>query len=74
MNIEQRVALQIAVQRHLRAAEVFESANDELMQAAKAVRDSVPADAKIVANVNHKMYMLTSDGQKNFNIEPIESL
>jgi hypothetical protein len=74
MNIEQRVALQIAVQRHLRAVEKFETANEELMQASQAVRDSVPFNARLVANVNHKLYMLTSDEQKNFNIEPIESL
>ncbi len=74
LDIEQRVALSLVIQRHLRATEQFEQALREFNESCQAVRKALPAETRVVANINHHHYLVTSDKEGNFNIEKMDTL
>ncbi len=74
LTIEERVTISLALQRHLRAAERFEAASNDFNEACQEIRRVLPAEARVIANIDHSHYLVTSDSDGNFDIERIDTL
>jgi hypothetical protein len=74
MDIEQRVAVSLALQRYLRAAERFEAASREFNESCERIRQTLPRQCRFVANVSHLLYLVTSDHEGNFEVEQVDSV
>ena len=74
MDIEKRVTVSLALQRYLRATERFEAASSEFSEACQVIRQELPPESHLVANIMHQHYLVTSDNQGNFEVEPVEAI
>jgi hypothetical protein len=74
LDIERRVAISLAVGRYLRAADRFNEASRDFTSACKSLRKQLGSEQRFVVQVNFKHYLVTSDRDGNFDIEPIASL
>lgn len=74
LDIERRVALSLAVGRYLRSADRFNEASREFTGACKSLRKQLGSGQRFVVQVDWKHYLVTSDRDGNFDIEPIASL
>lgn len=74
MDIEQRVTISLALQRYLRSVERFESASNEFNEACQAIRQTLPQQSRLIANVLHKHYLVTSDDESNFEVEHVDTV
>ena len=74
LTVEKRVAISLAVGNYLRAAERFNIASREFTQSCKTMRVQLGAKQRFVVQVDFKHYLVTSDRDGNFDVEPIESL
>ena len=72
--INDRVALSLAVGRYFRSAEAFNTASREFTAACKELRGKIGDRRRFVCQVDFKYYLVTTDGDGNFDVEPIESL
>lgn len=73
-DMENRIVLGVAVRSYLRAVERFEAASTAFNQSCVDVRKSLGVNKKFVVNVDYKHYLISSDDQGNFEVEPVESL
>jgi hypothetical protein len=69
---ETRVAISVAVSRYLQAAQRFESASREFTQACDALRTQLNEPSRFVAKVDFKHFLVTSDQERNFEVEELE--
>ncbi|QDT60601.1 hypothetical protein SV7mr_31250 [Stieleria bergensis] len=74
LDIERRVAISLAVGRYLRSADRFNEASREFTGACKSLRKQLGNEQRFVVQVDWKHYLVTSDRDGNFDIEPIASL
>jgi hypothetical protein len=76
MNIEERIALSLALKRYQRALERFEDASKEFNEACSAVRTTVKGGLGMrkVVNIEHNFYVFQCDNEGNFSLEQVESL
>lgn len=74
LDMEQRITLSLALQRYIRARERLEEASSEFSDACQVVRQALVRESKLIANVNHKVYLVTADKDGGFDIEQIESI
>jgi hypothetical protein len=74
LDIERRVALSLAVGRYLRSADRFNEASREFTGACKSLRKQLGSGQRFVVQVDWKHYLVTSDRDGNFDVEPITSL
>jgi hypothetical protein len=74
MDIEQRVTISLSLQRYLRAVAQFEEASKNFADSCQLVRDTLPHESRLVANIDHKHYLVTSDKEGSFEVEPIETI
>ena len=74
MDIEQRVSTHLSVSRYLRSSERFNEASKEFTAACKDLRERIKDGGKFVVQIDFKHYLVTSDGDGNFDVEQIESL
>ncbi|TWU38660.1 hypothetical protein Q31b_37380 [Novipirellula aureliae] len=74
LDIERRVALSLAVGCYLRSAERFNDASKEFTSCCKSLRKQLGGDQRFVVQVDFKHYLVTSDRDGNFDVEPIPSL
>lgn len=74
LDIERRVAISLAVGRYLRSANRFNEASRDFTSSCKALRKQLGASQRFVVQVDFKHYLVTSDRDGNFDIEPIASL
>lgn len=74
LDIERRVALSLAVGRYLRSADRFNDASRDFTGACRSLRKQLGADQRFVVQVDFKYYLVTSDRDGNFDVEPIASL
>lgn len=74
MNIERRVALAIAVGQYLRTLERFSNASNDFNLACERLRSQLGKKQKLVAQVECKHYIVSSDDRGNFNVEFIEAI
>lgn len=72
MDIERRVALSLAVGRYLRSADRFNQASLEFTGACKSLRQQLGNEQRFVVQVDWKHYLVTSDRDGNFDVEPIQ--
>ncbi|AMV35288.1 hypothetical protein VN12_24395 [Pirellula sp. SH-Sr6A] len=74
MDIQQRITFSLALQQYLRAVEGFEAASHEFNESCQAIREAIPRDSRFVANIQHQHYLVTSDNEGNFEVEPIDTV
>ena len=74
LSIEERVNIQLAVQRYVRAMERFEFAANEFNESCSSMRKVVPGPIRVIARIDHQTYLFTMDNESNFEVESIESL
>lgn len=74
LDIERRVGLSLAVGRYLRSADRFNDASRDFTGACRSLRKQLGADQRFVVQVDFKHYLVTSDRDGNFDVEPIASL
>lgn len=74
MDINTRVAVSLAVNRYLRAADRFEGASNEFSEACQNLRNVLPRESHFVANVSHQHYVVTCNQSGDFSIEEIDTL
>ena len=74
LDIERRVAISLAVGRYLRSADRFQEASKDFTGACKTLRKQLGTQQRFVVQVDFKHYLVTSDRDGNFDIEPIASL
>ena len=74
LDIERRVALSLAVGRYLRSSDRFQEASKDFTEACNSLRKQLGTQQRFVAQIDFKHYLVTSDRDGNFDIEPIASL
>jgi len=74
LDIERRVGLSLAVGRYLRSADRFNESSRDFTGACKSLRKQLGPEQRFVVQVDFKHYLVTSDRDGNFDIEPIASL
>lgn len=74
LDIERRVAISLAVGRYLRSADRFNDASKGFTGACKSLRKQLGSEQRFVVQVDFKHYLVISDRDGNFDIEPITSL
>ncbi len=70
-DIETRVNLSLAVGRYLRAVDRFEAATKEFNEAIGAAKPLVEP-SRFVTKIDFKHYLVTSDQERNFEVEELE--
>jgi hypothetical protein len=73
MSVEERVSVSLAVGRYLKRAEEFNAASREFTKACKDLRKCLGTKARLIANINGKHYLVTSDRDGNFDVELVDS-
>jgi len=74
LSIDERVTIQLAVQRYVRAMERFEFATKEFNESCCSIREVAPRPIRVIARIDHQNYLFTMDSESNFELEIIESL
>lgn len=74
LDIERRVALSLAIGRYLRTAERFHQTSADFTGACQSLRKQLGNGQRFVVQVDFKHYLVTSDKEGNFDVEPVESL
>ena len=71
-DIETRVNVSLAVGRYLRAMDRFEAATNEFNEACSALRNQLVEPSRFVAKIDYKHYLVTSDQERNVEVEELE--
>ena len=71
-DIETRVAISLAVGRYLRAVDRFEAATKEFNEACSSLRSQLAQPSRFVTKIDFKHYLVTSDHERNFEVEELE--
>ena len=72
IDIENRMSTSLAVGRYLRAMDRFEAATKEFNEACTSLRNQLPAPGRFITKIDFKHYLVTSDQQRNFEVEELE--
>jgi hypothetical protein len=73
-QIEQRVATSLALGRYLRAVDAFEAASLEFTGACTELREQLRSTSRFVSQIGFRHFLVTSDGDGNFEVEEIAAL
>lgn len=71
-DIETRIAISLSLGRYLRAVDRFEAASREFNESCMALRNQLNEANRFVACVDFKHYLVTSDQDRNFEVEELE--
>jgi hypothetical protein len=71
-DIENRVNTALAVGRYLRAMARFETASKEFNDACTSLRNQLSAPSRFITKIDFRHYLVTSDQERNFEVEEIE--
>lgn len=71
-DIENRVNTTLAVGRYLRAMTRFEAASKEFNEACTSLRNQLSAPSHFITKIDFRHYLVTSDQERNFEVEEIE--
>lgn len=71
-DIENRVNTTLAVGRYLRAMARFEAASKEFNEACTSLRSQLAAPSRFITKIDFRHYLVTSDQERNFEVEEIE--
>lgn len=74
LSIESRVSTTLAIRRYLRAAEKFNEASKEFVGSCKDLRKKLENKERFVVQIDFKWYIVESDQDGNFDIQPVDSL
>jgi hypothetical protein len=72
MDIEQRVAISLAVGRYLRTSEAFNDATKEFNEACTKLRSVLSEPVRVITKVQYRHYLVTSNKEGDFEVEEIE--
>jgi len=72
IDIENRVNTSLAVGRYLRAMDRFETATKEFNEACTSLRNHLPAPSRFITKIDFKHYLVTSDQERNFEVEELD--
>ena len=72
MDIDTRVNISLAVNRYLRALDRFEQASKDFNEACSAVRTTVEKETTFIVKDSYKHYLVTMDGERNFEVKEID--
>lgn len=70
-DIETRVAVSLAIGRYLRAVDRFEAASQEFNEACSSLRSQLAQPSRFIAKVDFKYVLVTSDQERNFEVEEL---
>lgn len=73
-DFNDRFAKSMAIVRYVRAEKQFTDASREFNEVCQEVRAKVGKSAKFVTQIEWKHYLVTSDDEGNFSVEPIDSI
>ncbi len=71
-DIETRVNISLVVGRYLRAVDRFEAATRDFNQACSALRNQLVEPSRFITKIDFKHYLVTSDQERNFEVEELE--
>jgi hypothetical protein len=71
-DIETRVNISLALARYLRAVDRFEAATKEFNEACSVLRNQLVEPSRFVTQINFQHYLVTSDQERNFEVEELE--
>ena len=71
-DIENRVDTTLAVGRYLRAMARFEAASKEFNDACTTLRNQLSPTSRFITKIDFRHYLVTSDQERNFEVEEIE--
>ena len=71
-EIEKQISIAIAVGQFLRAENRAIELEAEALEARSKVEEQVGADQRYVVKVEHEHYLLTTDEEGHFDIEPVK--
>ncbi len=71
-DIETRIIVSLAVGRYLRAVDRFEAASKEFNESCSALRNQLVEPSRFITKIDFKHYLVTSDLERNFEVEEIE--
>ena len=74
MDIERRVSVALSVGRYLRASDKFSEVSAEFRVACKSLRKRLGANQRFVVQVDFRHYLVTTDRDGNFDVEPVPSI
>lgn len=71
-SIEDRVSLSLAIDAHIRAQAKFRTALDACTEAAKNLQQMIGPSQRVVAKVDYRYYIVSSDSECAISVEPVE--
>jgi hypothetical protein len=71
-DIETRVNISLALARYLRAVDRFEAATKEFNEACSVLRNQLVEPSRFVTQIDFQHYLVTSDQERNFEVEELE--
>jgi hypothetical protein len=71
-KIENRVNTTLAVGRYLRSMDRFEAASKEFNEACTSLRNQLTTPSRFITKIDFKHYLVTSDQERNFEVEELE--
>lgn len=73
-DVLSRVERSLAIAAYVRAEKRFSDASQAFNEACQDVRKKIGKSAKFVAKIDWQTYLVTSDDEGNFSVEPIDSI
>ena len=74
IGMEERVRLQVELQRYLRAEDQFARASKEFNDSCRSLRNALGTRQRFVVQVDFQFYLMTSDNDGNFEVEKVPTL
>lgn len=73
-DFDRQIDTNLALDRYLNATEEFARVSREFEEACEQVRLCLAKPMRFLTQLNYRHYLVTSDGQGNFEVEQLESL
>jgi hypothetical protein len=73
-DFETRVSISLAVGRYLRAMTRLEAATHEFNEACSLLRNQLPPPSRFVTKIDFKYYLVTTDQERNFEVEELDEV
>ena len=74
MDLDQRVSLSMAFGSYASAEQEFNRSSRRFTEACKSLRKLLPPGKRLVIRHDYKHFLIETDAEGNFDIEPVESL
>ena len=74
IDIERRIAIAVALSQYLRVENRFLSSMRDLDDRSSELSELLDQPGLFVTEIDYQHYLLTADGEGNFDIEPVQAL